>query len=115
MRTHFLLLTIFSQTVILGFAWGFTGAILFRGVIALPDHIVSLIVEYPTVLTLVVTLISTALSMITTACGSIYMYNLKSHTPVSAQILHICCQRSSSSPPLRADYIVQASHCDSAE
>ncbi|KAG2049798.1 hypothetical protein BDR06DRAFT_961101, partial [Suillus hirtellus] len=35
------------------------------GVLALPDHIVYLIVEYPTVLTLIVTLISTALAIIT--------------------------------------------------
>ncbi|OJA07711.1 hypothetical protein AZE42_05207 [Rhizopogon vesiculosus] len=64
-HTHLLLLTIFGQTVIMGFAWGFTGGILFEKVIALPDHIVGLIVEYPTELTLIVTLISTALSMIT--------------------------------------------------
>ncbi|OAX39856.1 hypothetical protein K503DRAFT_49717 [Rhizopogon vinicolor AM-OR11-026] len=64
-HTHLLLLTIFGQTVIMGFAWGFTGGILFEKVIALPDYIVHLIVEHPTVLTLVVTLISTALSMIT--------------------------------------------------
>ncbi|KAG0694013.1 hypothetical protein DFH29DRAFT_363175 [Suillus ampliporus] len=63
--THLLLLTIIGQTVIMGFAWGFTGGILFEGVIPLSDHIVHLIVEYPTVLTLVVTLISTALSIIT--------------------------------------------------
>ncbi|KAG1837652.1 hypothetical protein DFJ58DRAFT_846391 [Suillus subalutaceus] len=52
-------------TVIMGFAWGFTGGILFTGVLALPDHIVRLIVEYPTELTLIVTLISTTLSIIT--------------------------------------------------
>ncbi|KAG0708732.1 hypothetical protein DFH29DRAFT_1035361 [Suillus ampliporus] len=63
--TQVLLLTIFGQTVILWFAWGFTGALLLEEVIALPDHVVHLIVEYPTVLTLVVTLISTALSIIT--------------------------------------------------
>ncbi|KAG2071071.1 hypothetical protein BDR04DRAFT_571712 [Suillus decipiens] len=60
-----LLFTIFGQTVVMGFAWGFTGGILFTDVLALPDNIVHLIVEYPTVLTLVVTLISTALSIIT--------------------------------------------------
>jgi hypothetical protein len=43
------------------------------------------------------------------------MYILKPHTSVTAQVLHICRQRSSSLPPLRADYAVQASHCDSAE
>ncbi|KAG1743039.1 hypothetical protein EDB19DRAFT_1699533 [Suillus lakei] len=63
--TSLLLLTIFGQTLIMGFAWGFTGGLLFTGVLALPDHIVHLIVEYPTVLTLIVTLISTALSIIT--------------------------------------------------
>ncbi|KAG0708736.1 hypothetical protein DFH29DRAFT_1075158 [Suillus ampliporus] len=63
--TQLLLLTIFGQTVILGFAWGFTGGVLFEDVIPLSDYIVHLIVEYPTVLTLVVTLISTALSIIT--------------------------------------------------
>ncbi|KAG1724509.1 uncharacterized protein EDB91DRAFT_1170737 [Suillus paluster] len=63
--TQLLLLTIFAQTVILGFAWGFTGALVFGTVLVLPDHIVHLIVEYPTVLTLIVTLISTALSIIT--------------------------------------------------
>lgn len=63
--TSLLLLTIFGQTVIMGFAWGFTGGLLFTGVLALPDHIVRLIVEYPTVLTLIVTLISTTLSIIT--------------------------------------------------
>ncbi|KAG2031826.1 hypothetical protein BDR03DRAFT_971727 [Suillus americanus] len=63
--TTLLLVTIFGQTVIMGFAWGFTGGILFTGVLALPDHIVHLIVEYPTVLTLIVTLISTTLSIIT--------------------------------------------------
>ncbi|KAG1776656.1 hypothetical protein EV702DRAFT_971252, partial [Suillus placidus] len=60
-----LLLTIFGQTVIMGFAWGFTGGLLFMGVFALPDHIVHMIVEYPTELTLIVTLISTTLSIIT--------------------------------------------------
>ncbi|OAX39862.1 hypothetical protein K503DRAFT_799312 [Rhizopogon vinicolor AM-OR11-026] len=64
-HTHLLLLTIFGQTVIMGFAWGFTGGILFEKVIALPDRTVRLIVEHPTVLTLIVTLISTALSIIT--------------------------------------------------
>ncbi|KAG1817209.1 uncharacterized protein BJ212DRAFT_1501085 [Suillus subaureus] len=63
--TTLLLVTIFGQTVIMGFAWGFTGGILFTGVLALPDHVVRLIVEYPTVLTLIVTLISTTLSIIT--------------------------------------------------
>ncbi|KAG0694012.1 hypothetical protein DFH29DRAFT_961944 [Suillus ampliporus] len=63
--TQRLLLIIFGQTVIMGFAWGFTGGLLFENVLALPDHIVHLIVEYPTVLTLIVTLISTALSIIT--------------------------------------------------
>ncbi|KAG0708734.1 hypothetical protein DFH29DRAFT_993613 [Suillus ampliporus] len=63
--TQLLLLTIIGQTVVMGFAWGFTGGIFFEDVIPLPDHIVHLIVEYPTVLTLVVTLISTALSVIT--------------------------------------------------
>ncbi|KAG1724511.1 uncharacterized protein EDB91DRAFT_140795 [Suillus paluster] len=63
--TKLLLFTIFGQTVILGFAWGFTGGLLFEDVLALPDRIVHLIVEYPTVLTLIVTLISTALSIIT--------------------------------------------------
>jgi len=43
------------------------------------------------------------------------MYTLKPHTSVAAQVLHICRQRSSSLPPLRADYVVQASHCDSVE
>ncbi|KAG1817203.1 uncharacterized protein BJ212DRAFT_156982 [Suillus subaureus] len=63
--TTLLLVTIFGQTVIMGFAWGFTGGILFADVLALPDHIVHLITEYPTVLTLIVTLISTTLSIIT--------------------------------------------------
>ncbi|KAG1840854.1 hypothetical protein F4604DRAFT_1939882 [Suillus subluteus] len=63
--TSLLLVTIFGQTVIMGFAWGFTGGIVFTGVLALPDHIVYLIVEHPTVLTLIVTLISTTLSIIT--------------------------------------------------
>lgn len=63
--TTLLLLTIFGQTVIMGFAWGFTGGLLFTGVLALPDHIVRLIVDYPTVLTLIVTLISTTLSIVT--------------------------------------------------
>ncbi|KAG2095157.1 hypothetical protein BD769DRAFT_1584662 [Suillus cothurnatus] len=58
-------MTVFGQTVIMGFAWGFTGGILSTGVLALPDHIVHLIVEYPTMLTLIVTLISTTLSIIT--------------------------------------------------
>jgi len=43
------------------------------------------------------------------------MYILKAHTSVTAQVLYICRQRSSSLPPLRADYVVQASHCNSAE
>ncbi|KAG1837646.1 hypothetical protein DFJ58DRAFT_815360 [Suillus subalutaceus] len=63
--TSLLLLTVFGQTVIMGFAWGFAGGILFTEVLALPNHIVNLIVEYPTVLTLIVTLISTTLSIIT--------------------------------------------------
>ncbi|KAG1837656.1 hypothetical protein DFJ58DRAFT_815425, partial [Suillus subalutaceus] len=63
--TTLLLVTIFGQTVIMGFAWGFTGGILFADVLALPDHIVHLIIAYPTVLTLIVTLISTTLSIIT--------------------------------------------------
>ncbi|KAG1898657.1 uncharacterized protein F5891DRAFT_1237123, partial [Suillus fuscotomentosus] len=63
--TSLLLFTIFGQTVIMGFAWGFTGAILYTGVLALPDNAVHLIVEHPTVLTLIVTLISTALSITT--------------------------------------------------
>ncbi|KAG0694014.1 hypothetical protein DFH29DRAFT_363251 [Suillus ampliporus] len=63
--TQLLLLTILGQTVIMGFAWGFTGEILLESVIPLSDHVVHLIVEYPTVLTLVVTLISTALSIFT--------------------------------------------------
>jgi len=67
-RVHLLRFTIIGQTVILGFAWGLVGAILFQEVIALPDQVVRLIVEYPTVLTLVVTLIATALSIITSVC-----------------------------------------------
>ncbi|KAG2144476.1 hypothetical protein DEU56DRAFT_205731 [Suillus clintonianus] len=63
--TTLLLLTIFGQTVIMGFAWGFTGGLLFADILALPDHIVYLILEHPTVLTLIVTLISTVLSIIT--------------------------------------------------
>ncbi|KAG1787116.1 uncharacterized protein HD556DRAFT_1503726 [Suillus plorans] len=63
--TSLLLFTIFGQTVILGFAWGFAGAILYTGVLALPDNVVRLIVEHPTVLTLIVTLIATALSITT--------------------------------------------------
>ncbi|KAG1837654.1 hypothetical protein DFJ58DRAFT_144476 [Suillus subalutaceus] len=63
--TNLLLATIFGQTVIMGLAWGFIGGILYTRVLALPDHIVRLIVEYPTVLTLIVTLISTTLSNIT--------------------------------------------------
>ncbi|KAG1805599.1 hypothetical protein EV424DRAFT_1430239 [Suillus variegatus] len=63
--TSLLLFTIFGQTVILGFAWGFAGAILYTGVLALPDSVVRLIVEHPTVLTLIVTLIATALSITT--------------------------------------------------
>ncbi|KAG1837621.1 hypothetical protein DFJ58DRAFT_862786 [Suillus subalutaceus] len=63
--TNLLLVTIFGQTVIMGFAWGFAGEILFTGILALPDHIVQLILEYPTVLTLIVMLISTTLSIIT--------------------------------------------------
>lgn len=63
--TSLLLFTIFGQTVILGFAWGFAGAILYTGVLALPDNIVRLIEEHPTVLTLIVTLIATALSITT--------------------------------------------------
>ncbi|OAX39860.1 hypothetical protein K503DRAFT_865091 [Rhizopogon vinicolor AM-OR11-026] len=73
-HTHLLLLTIFGQTVIMSFACGFTGGILFEKVIPLPDHVVRLIVEYPTELTLIVTLISTALSMITSGHASIYMF-----------------------------------------
>ncbi|KAG1898649.1 uncharacterized protein F5891DRAFT_1043214 [Suillus fuscotomentosus] len=63
--TSLLLFTIFGQTVILGFAWGFAGAILYTGVLALPDNVVRLIEEHPTVLTLIVTLIATALSITT--------------------------------------------------
>ncbi|KAG1805605.1 hypothetical protein EV424DRAFT_276757 [Suillus variegatus] len=63
--TTLLLFTVFGQIVIMGFAWGFTGAIWYMEVLVLPDHIVYLIVEYPTVLTLIVTLISTALAIIT--------------------------------------------------
>ncbi|KAG2065375.1 hypothetical protein BDR04DRAFT_1108633 [Suillus decipiens] len=66
-RTSILLFIIFGQTVLLSFAWGFTGEILFMNVIALPDHIVHLIVAHPTDLTLIVTLISTILSIITSA------------------------------------------------
>ncbi|KAG2071073.1 hypothetical protein BDR04DRAFT_572422 [Suillus decipiens] len=57
--------TIFSQTVVMGFAWGFTGEILPTDVLPLLDHIVHLIVGYPTVLTLMVTSISTILSIVT--------------------------------------------------
>jgi hypothetical protein len=101
----------------MGFAWGFTGGILSTGVLALPDHIVHLIVEYPTVLTLIVTLISTTLSIITSMCVFLYSYisGPKSYPSIIAQVLHICRQRSSSAPPLRTDVTVQASHCNSAE
>ncbi|KAG1877265.1 hypothetical protein F4604DRAFT_1924339 [Suillus subluteus] len=113
--TTLLLVTIFGQTVIMGFAWGFTGGILFTGVLALPDHIVRLIVEYPTELTLIVTLISTTLSIITSMYIFLYKSNPKPHHSVIAQVLHICGQRSASAPPLRADDTVQASHCNSTE
>ncbi|KAG2071075.1 hypothetical protein BDR04DRAFT_1231364 [Suillus decipiens] len=63
-RTSLLLLMVLGQTVVMGFAWGFTGEILLIDVVALPDHIVSLINKYPTELTLIVTLISTILSTI---------------------------------------------------
>jgi hypothetical protein len=107
--------TIFGQTVIMGFAWGFTGGILYTGVLALPDHIVYLITKYPTELTLIVTLISTTLSIITSMCVFLHPSGPKSYPFVIAQVFHICGQRSTSAPPLRADYTVQASHCNSVE
>ncbi|KAG1744548.1 uncharacterized protein EDB91DRAFT_189470 [Suillus paluster] len=55
-----------AQTAILGFGWGFMGALSYFQYIALPDWAVRLIVEYPTALTLVISLISTVLSVITT-------------------------------------------------
>ncbi|KAG1898650.1 uncharacterized protein F5891DRAFT_1190741 [Suillus fuscotomentosus] len=63
--TSLLILTICGQTVIMGFAWGFTGAILYSGVLVLPDNVVHRIIEHPTVLTLIATLIATALSITT--------------------------------------------------
>ncbi|KAG1787125.1 uncharacterized protein HD556DRAFT_1410779 [Suillus plorans] len=82
--TSLLLFTIFGQTVIMGFAWGFTGAILYTGVLALPDNVVHLIVEHPTVLTLIVTLISTALSITTSMCGpSITLFKLRTAIALS--------------------------------
>ncbi|KAG1733797.1 hypothetical protein EDB19DRAFT_1190097 [Suillus lakei] len=56
-----------TQSVILGFGWGFMGALWYFQFMALPDRIVRLILEYPTTLTLVVSLISTVLSVITTS------------------------------------------------
>ncbi|KAG1784391.1 uncharacterized protein HD556DRAFT_1315124 [Suillus plorans] len=63
-----LLLTVFCQIVIMGLAWGFTGVIWYTGVLPLPDNVVHLIREHPTVLTLIVTLIATALSITTLMC-----------------------------------------------
>ncbi|KAG2110499.1 uncharacterized protein F5147DRAFT_126140 [Suillus discolor] len=114
--TTLLLLTVLGQIVIMGFAWGFTGAIWYMGVLALPDHIVYLIVEYPTVMTLIVTLISTALAIITSTYVFLCTSSLKSYPSVIAQVLHIFRQGSASAPPFRViDYTVQASHCNSAE
>ncbi|KAG1777986.1 hypothetical protein EV702DRAFT_205629 [Suillus placidus] len=56
-----------AQTIILGFGWGFMGALWYSQYMALPDWAVRLIVGYPTTLTLVVSLISTVLSVITTS------------------------------------------------
>ncbi|KAG2045637.1 hypothetical protein BDR06DRAFT_978070 [Suillus hirtellus] len=72
--TSLLLFTIFGQTVIMSFAWGFTGAILYTGVLTLPDNVVYLIVGHPTVLTLIVTLIATALSITT---STFFTFSLK--------------------------------------
>lgn len=88
---------------------------MFTGVLALPDHIVRLIVEYPTVLTLIVTLISTTLSIATSMCVLLHVSSPTSYPSGIIQVLHICRQRSASAPSLRADYTVQASHCNSAE
>ncbi|KAG2065152.1 hypothetical protein BDR04DRAFT_1145535 [Suillus decipiens] len=60
-----LTLIIIGQTVVMAFPWCFTGYILLVDVLTLPDHIVHLIVKYPTELTMIVTLISTVLSIIT--------------------------------------------------
>ncbi|KAG2147886.1 uncharacterized protein EDB93DRAFT_1250391 [Suillus bovinus] len=111
-----LLLTIFGQTLIMGFAWGFTGAILYTEVLALPDHVVRLIVKYPTELTLIVTVIATALAITTSMYVFLYTSSPKYYPSAIAQVLHICRQRSASAPPLRAvDHTVQASHCNCAE
>ncbi|KAG0694960.1 hypothetical protein DFH29DRAFT_957446 [Suillus ampliporus] len=62
-----LVAAIAAQTMILGFGWGFMGALSYFQYIALPDWAVRLIIEYPTTLTLVISLISTVLSVITTS------------------------------------------------
>ncbi|KAG1746127.1 hypothetical protein EDB19DRAFT_378890 [Suillus lakei] len=119
--TCLLLLTVFGQTVIVSFAWGFTGALLFEGVVTLPDNIVHLIVEYHTVLTLIVTLISTVLSIITSDRRISYRVDTDSNADLNClvdhhlHVRHFHRQRSPSSPPLSTSYIVQAPHCNSAE
>ncbi|KAG1817207.1 uncharacterized protein BJ212DRAFT_1480436 [Suillus subaureus] len=62
---EWLIAAMISQTAIWTCAWIFIIEVWRAGVLVLPDHIVHLIVEHPTVLTLVVTLTSTTLSIIT--------------------------------------------------
>ncbi|KAG2126215.1 hypothetical protein DEU56DRAFT_556152 [Suillus clintonianus] len=66
-HTFPLLATMVTQSLILGFGWGFMGALWYYQYMALPDWTVKLILEYPTTMTLVVSLISTVLSVITTS------------------------------------------------
>ncbi|KAG2141262.1 hypothetical protein DEU56DRAFT_940709 [Suillus clintonianus] len=99
-----LVFTIFTSTFIFSLCWGFILYLWHRKYVILRDPIVMLIAKYPTVLTLIFTVISTILSVTITALFSIAVKQALSHyitQPISLVNLHTAIALTRPQPLLR--------------
>ncbi|KAG1807976.1 uncharacterized protein BJ212DRAFT_1303175 [Suillus subaureus] len=97
-----------SQVIILAFGYGFLGAVLYYGYLAPPDRVGNLWKHYPQKLTMVVTLIATALSVTTAILFTISMKKALKHRmsdPMSLVQLSAGVALSKGSYILRPEYL----------
>ncbi|KAG2039845.1 hypothetical protein BDR03DRAFT_1008525 [Suillus americanus] len=102
-----LVLTILTSTSIFAFCWGFVIIVWRQQYVILPDSVTDLIPRYPTILTLVSSVISTILSVITTALLSFAVKKAINHyiaRPVSLVKLQAAMALTQPEPFLRWDH-----------
>ncbi|KAG2039840.1 hypothetical protein BDR03DRAFT_182066 [Suillus americanus] len=106
-QRRLLVLTILISSVIFTLCWSLILWLWHKEYLVLHDRIVRLIITYPTELTLISTVISTILSVTTTALFSVAVKHALSHyitQPLSLAELHTAIALTKPQPLIRWDY-----------